>query len=160
MQLSLYTDYGIRALVYLACFEDEQRPIPAREIADAFGIPKNHLHKIVLKLVKHGFLVSLPGRSGGLKLAQRPQKIMIGEVVTLLEPGLAPVNCMDKALNTCPITPFCALRDLMQDAMKKFVDTLNHKSLDQLLLNRATLKAVLSQGGQLPAPRRGQRGHH
>ncbi|MBW7877106.1 MAG: Rrf2 family transcriptional regulator [Candidatus Cloacimonetes bacterium] len=160
MQLSLYTDYGIRALVYLACFEEERRPIPAREIAEAFGIPKNHLHKIVLKLVKHGFMISLPGRSGGLKLAQRPHDIMIGDVVTLLEPGLSPVNCMDKATATCPITPFCALRDLMQEAMKQFVDTLNLKSLDQLLLNRSTLRAVLLQGGQLPAPRRGQRGHH
>jgi len=105
MYLTQHTDYGLRVLVYTAINDDTLVNIGT--IAETYNISKSHLMKVVTSLVKGGFLVSVRGKGGGLRLADDPEKINIGAVVRHLEP-MQVVECMGDN-NECLITPSCRL---------------------------------------------------
>ena len=113
MYLTQHTDYGLRVLVYTA------------------NISKSHLMKVVTSLVKGGFLVSVRGKGGGLRLADVPEKINIGAVVRHLEP-MQVVECMGDN-NECLITPSCRLTGIITGAIKAFFNHLDQYSLQDLL---------------------------
>ena len=119
MYLTQHTDYGLRVLVYTAT------------IAETYNISKSHLMKVVTSLVKGGFLVSVRGKGGGLRLADNPENINIGAVVRHLEP-MQVVECMGDN-NECLITPSCRLTGIITGAIKAFFSHLDQYSLQDLL---------------------------
>ncbi|MGN6905844.1 RrF2 family transcriptional regulator, partial [Neisseria sp. P0015.S006] len=100
-------------------------------IAETYNISKSHLMKVVTSLVKGGFLVSVRGKGGGLRLADVPEKINIGAVVRHLEP-MQVVECMSDN-NECLITPSCRLTGIITGAIKAFFNHLDQYSLQDLL---------------------------
>ena len=90
MRLSLQTDYALRTLMYLAV-KDGHHSIA--DIASAYGISKNHLMKVAQRLTAEGFVDSVRGRSGGLKLAQPPAELNVGAIVRIMEDTGAFVEC-------------------------------------------------------------------
>ncbi|MGH8808294.1 MAG: Rrf2 family transcriptional regulator, partial [Noviherbaspirillum sp.] len=84
MRLTDYTDYSLRTLMYLGMNRDRLATI--QDIADAYGISKSHLMKIVQQLGQAGLVETIRGRSGGLRLGKEPEQINIGEVVRNTEP--------------------------------------------------------------------------
>jgi len=116
MYLTQHTDYGLRVLVYTAINDDTLVNIST--IAETYNISKSHLMKVVTSLVKGGFLVSVRGKGGGLRLADVPEKINIGAVVRHLEP-MQVVECMGDN-NECLITPSCRLTGIITGAIKAF----------------------------------------
>lgn len=129
MYLTQHTDYGLRVLVYTAINDDTLVNIGT--IAETYNISKSHLMKVVTSLVKGGFLVSVRGKGGGLRLADVPEKINIGAVVRHLEP-IQVVECMGDN-NECLITPSCRLTGIITGAIKAFFNHLDQYSLQDLL---------------------------
>lgn len=142
MQLSLHADYALRVLIYLGTHEGDV--ISTRQISDAYGISKHHLARVVQTLGTHGYVELLPGRSGGVRLAQKPADIRLGDVVRRTEANLALVECFDPATNTCPIVHTCGLAPCLSEALTAFLDALNRHTLAELLTTdrRASLRAV------------------
>lgn len=130
MRLTFHTDYGLRALLYLA--SQSGRVVPTVEIGRAYGISKNHLVRVAQSLRDGGFIVLSPGRSGGLSLAQPAERIRIGDVVRRLEPDFRIVECFDET-STCPIAPVCALATALEGALAAFFAELDGLTLGQLV---------------------------
>ena len=129
MYLTQHTDYGLRVLIYTAINDDTLVNIST--IADTYGISKSHLMKVVTALVKGGFLSSVRGKGGGLKLAMAAEDINIGAVVRHLEP-MQLVECMGDR-NDCLITPSCRLSGILGGVVKSFFNYLDGFTLADLL---------------------------
>ncbi|MEQ3657792.1 MAG: Rrf2 family transcriptional regulator [Glaciecola sp.] len=141
MQLTRYTDYGLRVLVYLALLPDGQRA-SIDKISDTYGISRNNVNKIVHQLGKEGIVLTKRGKGGGLSLAKHPNDIKIGDVVLVLENTLNAVECRSPA---CRILPVCKLKGILQEAMQSFIASLQQYSLNDLLVsNRGPLVTLLS----------------
>lgn len=141
MHLKRYTDYSLRVLVYLGLHPE--RLVTIGEIADAFGISKNHLMKVVKDLVAKGFVQSIKGKLGGLTLANPPSEIKIGNVVRSMEADFELVECLGEN-NTCCILPACKLKSALYEAGQRFLEALDAYTLADVLTNRSVLLRLVS----------------
>lgn len=141
MRLTLYTDYALRVLMYLALRHGELATI--REIAERYGISENHLMKIVHNLGKDGYVETVRGRQGGIRLARDPRGINVGDVVRRYEDDVDLVECFNKKENTCPIAGACALTGHFGDALDAFFSVLDKKTLADIVKASPKLKARL-----------------
>lgn len=141
MQLTLYTDYSLRVLIYLGIRPQQQATIT--EIAASYGISRNHLVKVVHNLANLGYIKTTRGRGGGMLLAYNPAEINIGEVVQKTEPNFDLVECFDKENNTCPIAPGCALIKALKAAKSSFLEVLNQYTLADVVANADQLALLL-----------------
>ena len=133
MHLTRYTDYSLRVLIYLAVQQEELATI--EEIAKAYGISNAHLTKIVHQLGRAGYVETVRGRGGGLRLAQPPEKIRVGEVVRHTE-AMPLVECFDPKTSHCRIEPVCDLQAALRDALEAFLRTLDGYTLADLVVRR------------------------
>lgn len=131
MQLSVYTDYALRLMMRLALSPD--RLITIQAVAEDYGISRNHLMKIAVDLGRHGYVESVRGRSGGLRLARPPQEINLGEVVRKTEENLRIVECFDQGRDTCVISGVCRLRGVLAEATGAFLAVLDRRTLQDLM---------------------------
>jgi Rrf2 family nitric oxide-sensitive transcriptional repressor len=129
MQLTAFTDYTLRTLIYLGV--EEGRRATIAEIAAAYGIAENHLTKVVLLLGQAGDVATLRGRAGGLRLARPASAINVGAVVRRTEPGLALAPCL--GTGQCVITPACTLRPVLAEALDAFLGVLDRYTLADLV---------------------------
>ena len=133
MRLTVYTDFSLRVLMYVA-LQPERLPTIA-EIAASYGISKNHLMKVVYQLGLAGYVETVRGKNGGLRLALRPEEIILGAVVRRTEPDMALVPCFDPVNGACAITPACKLRRALHEARAAFLKVLDDYSLADLVEN-------------------------
>ena len=131
MQLTLYTDYSLRVLLYLAL--NPERRVTITEISEYFGISRNHLVKVVHNLGKLQWIHTIRGKSGGLVLAVSPQELNIADVVRAVEPHMNLLECFDHVTNTCPITMQCALKGVLFQARQGFMDVLERYTLADMM---------------------------
>jgi Rrf2 family nitric oxide-sensitive transcriptional repressor len=133
MQLTRYTDYGLRTLIYLALLPSGRRA-SIDEISTTYDISRNNLNKIVHQLGKAGIIETKRGKGGGFSLKQAPQTINLGDLVVLLENTLQLVEC-----NTpqCRILAACKLKEILRQATQAFIDNLNAYTLADLLEGEA-----------------------
>ncbi len=141
MQITSYTDYALRVLLYLAMSPNRQANIT--EIADFFNISRNHLVKVVHQLGGKGFIKTTRGKGGGLSLQQPPEMISIGEVVRSMEKHFNWVECFDPAQQRCRLLPGCGLKHLLARAGNAYLQVLDAATLADVLLN--TELVALSQ---------------
>lgn len=127
MQLTQFSDYSLRVLLYLTAHP--QRWVPLPEISQAYGVSQNHMAKVAQLLQEHGYVESLRGRSGGLKLAKPPASINVGAVVRMTEPHLNLVECFDAERNACPIDAVCGLKGALLSAQRAFLRELDRFTL-------------------------------
>lgn len=152
MRLTLYTDYSLRILLYLGAKErDELSTIQG--ISDAYQISKNHLMKVSHELGKAGYIETVRGRGGGIRLALAPRDINIGEVVRRMEDDLYLVECFHPSGGHCPISPVCGLKGVLGKALKAYLQVLDEYTLQDLLINKDDLRALLVQPEQVMPPR-------
>jgi Rrf2 family transcriptional regulator, nitric oxide-sensitive transcriptional repressor len=140
LHLTRYTDYSLRVLIYLAARPDRFGTIQG--IADAYGISRNHLMKVVQALNHRGYIDTVRGKGGGMHLRLAPAKIGIGRVVRDMESDLELVECFGAA-NQCVITPECALKGVLADALQAFVDVLDRYTLADLVRQPEPLRRLL-----------------
>ncbi|HEY0522451.1 MAG TPA: Rrf2 family transcriptional regulator [Stellaceae bacterium] len=130
MRLTVHTDYALRTLLYLGLHGERLGSI--RAIAQAYDISENHLTKVVHRLGRGGFVNTVRGRGGGIRLARPPAAIRIGDVVRRTEEDMALVECFGSA-NTCRITADCRLRGAFDEALRAFLAVLDGYTLADLL---------------------------
>src|SRR5690606_11812434 len=99
MQLTQFTDYGLRSLMYLAA--QPEKLCSVREIAEHYAISRNHLVKVVHRLAQLGYVTSSKGKGGGIRLACKPQELRLGDLVLALEPNMHLVDCFNYETNNC-----------------------------------------------------------
>ncbi|HEY8535317.1 MAG TPA: Rrf2 family transcriptional regulator [Vicinamibacterales bacterium] len=131
MQLTRYTDYAVRVLLYAAARPDVR--CTCEEIAVAFGISRHHLVKVINGLQHLGYLETHRGRSGGFRLALPAEQIRLGTVVRQTEGPLAIVECFDRDSDRCPLTPACGLRGALREATDAFLEVLDRYTLADLV---------------------------
>lgn len=132
MQLTLYTDYSLRVLIYLS--QKKQGELATiTEIAEFYGISRNHLVKVVHNLATYGFIQTMRGKNGGMCLARPADEIGIGEVVRQTEPNFDIAECFNKENNSCVIAPMCALKSILGDARTSFIQTLDRYTIANAL---------------------------
>ena len=138
MRLTRYTDYAMRVLLYLGARED--RLCSIAEIAQAYDISQNHLMKVVSDLVNAGYLVSVRGRFGGVRLARPPDQINVGAVVRHTEDGFDLVDC-----GSCIIAPACGLTGVLAKGMQAMMDVFDTYSIADLLTDRDAMRRLMSR---------------
>ena len=159
MRLTVYTDYALRLMMYLAVRDDGLATIG--EVADSYGISKNHLVKVAHQLAVAGYVETVRGRAGGLRLARAPEKIGIGELVRRTEPDMAVAPCFKPVDAPCAIASCCMLKRALDKARQAFLETLDGYTLSELARPRDALRALLAlapRGRSQIARRRGRRG--
>lgn len=127
MRLTLYTDYSLRVLLYLAHKEDRMATIS--ELADFYKISRNHLVKVVHNLGIQGYIQTTRGKNGGLKLARPANEIVIGDVVRKMEPDFELLECFNEATDQCVITKTCSLKSVLFSARNNFLATLDQHTV-------------------------------
>jgi len=140
LQLTRYTDYSLRVLIFLAVQEAE-RLVTVSEIAEQFDIPRNHLVKIVHRLGRLGYVNTVRGKGGGIRLGAQPESIGLGEVIRSVETNLSVVECESPR---CPLLPSCRLKGLLDEARDAFLEVLDRHTLKDLIEQPAAMRGVLS----------------
>jgi Rrf2 family nitric oxide-sensitive transcriptional repressor len=152
MQLTSFTDYALRVLIYAAARPGQR--ILTTDVATAFGISRHHVVKVVNELQHLGYLSTVRGRTGGFMLARDAALIQLGEVVRRTEGTLALVECFDGTTNTCPLSRACGLKGALRKAFDAFLTVLDGYSLADLVSEPqwvARLIAIQPHSGGLHA---------
>ena len=149
MELSRFTDYSLRVLIY-AAVRGGQR-ITLGELAAAYQISHHHLVKIVHQLGKLGYLNNRRGRAGGILLGRSPSDIRVGEVIRRTESHFELTECFNQATDTCRISPTCRLKGVLHEARQAFFDVLDHYTLEDLVQSRSPILRLLSINSTVPA---------
>src|SRR6201987_2450860 len=140
MRLTLNTDYSLRVLIHVGICGDKLTTI--NDIAQSFGISKPHLMKVVNDLSQKGYLETVRGRNGGIRLMQEPRHINIGQVVRNTEKQLDVIGCLEQK-GYCPIERACLLRCALQDATQAFLAVLDAYTLADLIKPQRVLSSLL-----------------
>lgn len=130
MHITRYTDYSLRVLIYLSTRGDELSTI--QQIADSYDISRNHLMKVVHQLNKKGYIETVRGKKGGMKLRMHPSDINIGVLVRETEHDLSVVECLSGS-NTCRIAPVCGAKSMFNEAVEAFLKTLDQYTLQDVI---------------------------
>ena len=146
MRLTLLTDYALRVLVFVGAKGGRLATIA--EIAERFDISKTHLMKVVNRLGQQGYLATVRGKGGGIRLARSPADICVGVIVREMEEDLAVVGCLGE-IGFCRIETCCVLRHALREATLAFLQTLDGYTLADLLAPGAPLVAILGLGPEL-----------
>ena len=132
MQLTLYTDYSLRTLIFLGYLEDG-KTATINDVADYYDISRNHLMKVVYNLSQKGYITSIRGKGGGIKLSRPPAEINVGDVVRNMEPNFHVVECFNADGPKCTIESNCSLIPVLHDATNQFLAVLDKYTLQDLL---------------------------
>lgn len=149
MRLTRHTDYALRILVYLAVRPDFPTLASRSQIAEAYEISEDHVAKITAELAELGYVETVRGRSGGLRLGKDADAISIGEVVRRLEPNFDLADCMSEEME-CPISAGCGLRHLLRRARAEFLGALDQFTLADITRDRDTLRGALDLDAPQP----------
>jgi Rrf2 family nitric oxide-sensitive transcriptional repressor len=141
MKLTVFTDYSMRVLIYLAARPGQRATIA--QVAGAYAISEHHLVKVVHFLGQAGWLRNVRGKGGGLELAQAPDQIVLGEVVRATEGEAVVAECFGSGHGDCCIAPVCRLRGVLREAMAAFEAVLERYTLADVSGNRKQLAQVL-----------------
>lgn len=149
MQLTTHTDYALRTLIALGLRAPEKAT--ASEIADAYGISIHHLLKVIQRLSELGYVETQRGKSGGVRLAQSPERIVVGKVVRELEADLGVVACLRNGGEPCAIDGACRLKGALNAATQAFLGVLDGYTLADVLKPKTKLLQLLPIATGQPA---------
>lgn len=152
MRLTLHTDYALRVLMYAGVKGGAFSTIP--EIVEEFGISKGHVMKVVHRLGQRGYLETIRGKKGGIRMARKPEQINVGAVVRDMEEELGVLGCLQGIEGYCRIEQCCVLRSGLRDATNAFLATLDRYTLADLVKPRRTLARLLDLDVVGPVSRR------
>jgi Rrf2 family nitric oxide-sensitive transcriptional repressor len=132
MQLSKFTDYSFRVLIFLA--QNDANLQTVENLAQEFSASEHHIKKVVYKLAKLGFISTLKGRNGGLKLKLRPEDINLGNVILKMEENMNIVECFNPTNTPCPfLAKKCKLKSIVHIATNAFLSEFSKKTLADVL---------------------------
>jgi len=141
VKLTQYTDYSLRTLIALAINPGEW--LTVTRVAQAYGISRHHLVKVVAGLAERGYVETQRGKGGGMRLARPPAEIRLGAVVREMEHELGVVECLEADGGHCVITPACGLKGVLAGATREFLGVLDRYTLDDLKAQRPAVGRLL-----------------
>jgi len=130
MQLTRFSDYGMRLMMYLAHHHGRAVPVTIGEVAERFAISRNHLVKVAHFLTQQEWVRGTRGKGGGLALARPPGEYRVGWLVRALEGQGAVIDC---AQPPCLLAGGCGLKQSLERAMQHFYEELDRQSLAELI---------------------------
>ena len=133
MRLTQWTDYALRVLMYCAACQEREQPVTISEVADAHGISRSHLTKIVQQLAMQGLLDTTRGRGGGMRLMRPAQEISVGAVVRMTETDFDMVECFNAELNQCRMSGRCRLQSVLGQATQAYLAVLDGLTVADLV---------------------------
>lgn len=142
MRLTTFTDYCLRALMFAALKDDELSTID--EIAERYGINRNHLAMVIFRLSQLGYLDTVRGKGGGIRLVSDPAKINLGKLIRKTEEDFALVECFQEQECLCAIEPACVLKKALRTALAAFFEVLDGYTLADLVKPSRKLARLLS----------------
>lgn len=131
MQLSKFTDYTFRVLIYMGTHQDELCTVEG--LAKKLEVSEHHLKKVIHQLAKTDYLISIKGRAGGLKLGLAPELINLGDVLKISEDNLCVINCLKENTSCSFMIEECKLKRIIHEATKKFIDEFSQYTLHDIL---------------------------
>lgn len=140
MRLTLHTDYTLRVLIQVGLNNGKLTTI--NDIAESYGISKHHLMKVVNDLSQKGYLDTVRGRNGGMRLKRKPRDIHIGQAVRDIEDRLDVIECLSH-LGYCRIERVCVLRNALREATDAFLAALDGYTLADLIKPHKALSLLL-----------------
>jgi Rrf2 family nitric oxide-sensitive transcriptional repressor len=140
MRLTSFSDYALRILIFAAARPGDV--VTISDISKGYGISKNHLMKITNTLAQAGFIETLRGSGGGLRLARNASEISVGQVLLHTEAGSDLVECANRKTNTCVISPACGLKHVLFEALDAFYARLDKVTLADITRNPAELALI------------------
>lgn len=157
MRLTMHTDYALRLLIQLGVNND--RLVTVSEAARTYGVSKNHMMKVAHRLCLEGFVKTVRGNGGGLRLARRSSDINVGDVVRKIENDFSIVGCFEPRSEFCKISSACLLRSALRRALAAFHEILDEYSLQDLIVTKPLLEELFaaSSAKTLPPASTGKR---
>jgi len=137
VKLTSYSDYALRVLIYLSVQDDRLATI--KEISEQYEISKNHLTKLVHDLAQQGFVETVRGKNGGLRIGRDPATITVGSVVRAMEKDLTVVECFDPGNQECKILKACILAGALKKALGAFLEVLDGYTIQDLVKPKDSL---------------------
>ncbi|CAM2767347.1 Rrf2 family transcriptional regulator [Legionella worsleiensis] len=141
MQLTQFTDYSLRALIYIAL---QKESCTIKDITKAYDISNNHMIKIIHNLSKLGLIKTIRGKNGGILMAAQPEAVNLGQLIAKLEPHFDLVPCFNKEKANCCIAPVCKLKGILHEAQAAFMDILERYTLADMLQNKNELSVFFN----------------
>lgn len=138
MQLTSFTDYGLRALMYLAMLPPGELT-SITVVTEKYGVSRNHMVKIIHRMSQAGFVEAVRGKNGGIRLGKPAESIVIGDVIRTLEP----LQIVDCAPEKCHITPACRLRSAIANALAAFLAEMDKYTLQDMVSGNDDLQHLL-----------------
>jgi Rrf2 family nitric oxide-sensitive transcriptional repressor len=152
VNLTKFSDYSLRLLLYLAVHKD--RTVSIAEVSRAYGVSPHILVKVAQLMINEGLVASVRGRRGGLRLDKSPAEINVGALIRRTETTWDLVECFDLSSNTCPIEPACGLKGALKRAQRAFLGALDQHTLADFLPRAPSLIRLLNSSlEQRPALR-------
>jgi Rrf2 family nitric oxide-sensitive transcriptional repressor len=140
MQLTQFTDYSLRALIYIAL---KKTTCTIKDITSAYAISTHHMNKIIHNLAKLDIIKTVRGKNGGMTMAINPADISLGALISKLESHFYLVPCFNREKANCCIAPVCKLKHVLHEAQEAFMCVLDKYTLADVLHNKAALNSIL-----------------
>ena len=141
MRMTQHTDYALRMLIYLATRPDGACTV--NEVAETYRLSRNHLLKVALRLRRLGVIATARGRSGGIRMALRPDEINLGALIRRTEDDYSLVECLQDSGGVCAISPACLLKGVFAEALDAYLKVFDRYTLADVVRNRAGLRPLL-----------------
>ena len=149
MRLTTLTDYAMRLLIYVG--QHPERLCTIAEVAQMHGISEPHLMKVTHRLSQTGWLETVRGKHGGMRLAKPAQEIRLGDVVRDTENDLTLVECFAGGSH-CLLVGQCRLAGILQSALTQFLVHLDQYTLADILVAPVPSIALDHTGALLESP--------
>jgi len=143
MRLTTRTNLAMRTLMY--CAVNTGRNIRTSEVARATNASENHLGQVINMLGQKGFIETVRGRGGGIRLARSAEDITVGGVFRVFEAGVPFAECFAEDECTCPLISVCRLKGALGEALMAFYRSLDAITLESLVKDNTGLKALFTE---------------
>lgn len=142
MRLTTRTNLAARSLMF--CAVNDGQLVRTSDIAQRCNASINHVARVVQQLQSEGYLETLRGRTGGIRLAKPADRISIGAVFRIFETDIPFAECFDEVRNTCPLSATCRLRSYVVRALEAFYHELDMVTLEDLVRGNCGLMDLLA----------------
>jgi len=148
LRLTQYSNFALRTLQFLAL----RAPaiVTVDDVARAHKVSRAHLVKVAYDLSQRGYIETLRGRNGGMRLARPAEDITVGEIIRWTEAPLELVECFNPETNSCPLQGNCHLSRGIQRALRAFLSVLDDLTIADITVNRGTLLGLLQVADDRP----------
>ena len=144
MQFKASTDYGMRAILYLAA---RDATCSSRDIAEDMSIPRDYLIQLAQLLRNAGIIEARPGKHGGYRLARPASEISVLDVVNALDEDAkqATRSRRETRIGGEMVEEIKRAYDLIEESMDAFMSSLTIESLLECVTTDQSSRTYLSE---------------